>query len=108
MMKPDVATPRLRGWHFLLFNLVLGLAHMAVLFNAASYIAFSSRSLDGDGDRHQRAGTIGLQLADGRVTDEYQTDVYEHELATADSMAEDIILTQRRLEGPSIEGGAVA
>jgi len=51
MMMPDVATPRLRGWHFLLFNLVLGLAHMAVLFNAASYIAFSSRSLDGDGDR---------------------------------------------------------
>jgi hypothetical protein len=87
MMMSGVATPRLRGWHFLLFNLVLGLAHMAVLFNAASYIAFSSRSLDGDGDRHQRAGTIGLQLAEGRVTDEYQTDVYEHELATGDSMA---------------------
>ena len=40
VMMPDKATPRLRGWHFLLFNLVLGLAHMAVLFNAASYIAF--------------------------------------------------------------------
>jgi MFS transporter, DHA2 family, multidrug resistance protein len=39
-MMPDMATSRLRGWHFLLFNLVLGLAHMAVLFNAASYIAF--------------------------------------------------------------------
>jgi DHA2 family multidrug resistance protein len=40
VMMPDMATPRLQGWHFLLFNLVLGLAHMAVLFNAASYIAF--------------------------------------------------------------------
>jgi len=39
-MMPEFSVPRLRGWHFLLFNLVLGLAHMAVLFNAASYIAF--------------------------------------------------------------------
>lgn len=37
---PEGSIPRLRGRHFLLFNLVLGLAHMAVLFNAASYIAF--------------------------------------------------------------------
>lgn len=35
-----MAAERLRGWPFLLFNLVLGLAHVAVLFNAASYIAF--------------------------------------------------------------------
>ena len=39
-MTPEGSLPRLQGWHFLLFNLVLGLAHMAVLFNAASYIAF--------------------------------------------------------------------
>src|SRR5919112_1018895 len=39
MMSP-VAPPRLRGWQFIVFNLVLGVAHMAVLFNAASYIAF--------------------------------------------------------------------
>ena len=39
-MTPDGAPLRLRGWHFVLFNVVLGLAHMAVLFNAASYIAF--------------------------------------------------------------------
>lgn len=39
-MTSDVAPQRLRGRHFVLFNLVLGLAHVAVLFNAASYIAF--------------------------------------------------------------------
>ena len=30
---------RLTGWQFLLFNAVLGLAHMVVLFNAGSYVA---------------------------------------------------------------------
>jgi MFS transporter, DHA2 family, multidrug resistance protein len=30
---------RLRGWRFVLFNAVLGLAHIVVLFNAGSYIA---------------------------------------------------------------------
>ena len=30
---------RLRGWRFILFNAVLGLAHIVVLFNAGSYIA---------------------------------------------------------------------
>lgn len=30
---------RLRGWRFVLFNAVLGLAHVVVLFNAGSYIA---------------------------------------------------------------------
>jgi DHA2 family multidrug resistance protein len=30
---------RLRGWRFILFNVVLGLAHIVVLFNAGSYIA---------------------------------------------------------------------
>ena len=30
---------RLRGWRFILFNLVLGLGHMVVLFNAGSYVA---------------------------------------------------------------------
>lgn len=29
---------RLTGWHFVLFNLVMGLAHMVVLFNAGSYV----------------------------------------------------------------------
>ncbi|MBS1212742.1 MAG: drug resistance transporter, EmrB/QacA subfamily, partial [Proteobacteria bacterium] len=29
----------LSGWRFILFNLVLGLGHMVVLFNAGSYIA---------------------------------------------------------------------
>lgn len=39
-MMLDTSPMRLRGCYFVLFNLVLGLAHMAVLFNAASYIAF--------------------------------------------------------------------
>jgi MFS transporter, DHA2 family, multidrug resistance protein len=39
-MMPDVVPLRLRGWQFILFNLVLGVAHLIVLFNAASYIAF--------------------------------------------------------------------
>ena len=30
---------RLRGWQFVLFNVILGLAHMVVLFNAGSYVA---------------------------------------------------------------------
>lgn len=30
---------RLRGWRFVLFNIVLGLAHMNILFNAGAYIA---------------------------------------------------------------------
>lgn len=30
---------RLRGWRFLLLNLMLGLGHMVVLFNAGSYVA---------------------------------------------------------------------
>ncbi|HMU53373.1 MAG TPA: DHA2 family efflux MFS transporter permease subunit [Nitrospira sp.] len=30
---------RLQGWPFILFNLVSGLAHMVVLFNAGSYVA---------------------------------------------------------------------
>ena len=30
---------RLRGWRFVLFNAVLGLSHIVVLFNAGSYIA---------------------------------------------------------------------
>ena len=29
----------LRGWRFILFNIVLGLGHMVVLFNAGSYVA---------------------------------------------------------------------
>ena len=35
----DHVQSRLTGWHFWLFNLVLGLAHMVVLFNAGSYVA---------------------------------------------------------------------
>ena len=30
---------RLRGWRFILFNMVLGLGHIVVLFNAGSYVA---------------------------------------------------------------------
>ncbi|WNM58454.1 DHA2 family efflux MFS transporter permease subunit [Candidatus Nitrospira allomarina] len=30
---------RLRGWHFILFNLTLGLAHILVMFNVGSYVA---------------------------------------------------------------------
>jgi len=30
---------RLRGWHFILFNFTLGLAHILVMFNAGSYVA---------------------------------------------------------------------
>ena len=30
---------RLHGWRFILFNIVLGLGHMVVLFGAGSYIA---------------------------------------------------------------------
>ena len=35
----DPAQSRLRGWQFALFNAVMGLAHMLVLFNAGSYVA---------------------------------------------------------------------
>lgn len=39
MSIPDQEQPRLEGWQFVLFNAVLGLAHMVVLFNAGSYVA---------------------------------------------------------------------
>lgn len=35
----DLQTIRLDGWQFWLFNIVLGLGHMVVLFNAGSYVA---------------------------------------------------------------------
>ena len=35
----DHQQTRLQGWHFILFNVILGLAHMVVLFNAGSYVA---------------------------------------------------------------------
>lgn len=35
----DFHPTRLHGWQFILFNLVLGLGHMVVLFNAGSYVA---------------------------------------------------------------------
>lgn len=35
----DFHSTRLVGWQFVLFNLVLGMAHMVVLFNAGSYVA---------------------------------------------------------------------
>lgn len=35
----DLEQTRLSGWQFVLFNAVLGLAHMVVLFNAGSYVA---------------------------------------------------------------------
>ncbi|HKY73481.1 MAG TPA: DHA2 family efflux MFS transporter permease subunit [Nitrospira sp.] len=36
---PSSDPDRLNGWQFCLFNLVLGLAHVLVLFNAGSYVA---------------------------------------------------------------------
>jgi DHA2 family multidrug resistance protein len=39
MPLPWIYPRRLRGWRFLLFNLVLGLGHMIVLFSLGSYIA---------------------------------------------------------------------
>ena len=36
---PLIYPRRLRGWRFLLFNLVLGLGHMTVLFSIGSYVA---------------------------------------------------------------------
>jgi DHA2 family multidrug resistance protein len=35
----DSHPTRLTGWQFVLFNLILGMAHMVVLFNAGSYVA---------------------------------------------------------------------
>lgn len=35
----DLEQTRLKGWQFVLFNVVMGLAHMVVLFNAGSYVA---------------------------------------------------------------------
>ena len=35
----DSEKGRLKGWQFVLFNAVMGLAHMVVLFNAGSYVA---------------------------------------------------------------------
>ena len=35
----DLEQTRLSGWQFVLFNTVIGLAHMVVLFNAGSYVA---------------------------------------------------------------------
>ncbi len=35
----DIERTHLRGWQFVLFNAVLGLAHIVVLFNAGSYVA---------------------------------------------------------------------
>lgn len=35
----DSEQGRLKGWQFVLFNAVMGLAHMVVLFNAGSYVA---------------------------------------------------------------------
>jgi len=34
-----VYNERLQGWRFILFNIVLGLGHMVVLFGASSYIS---------------------------------------------------------------------
>ena len=34
-------TPRLHGWRFVLFNVLLGLGHMIILFNAGAYTALS-------------------------------------------------------------------
>lgn len=36
-----LATPRLHGWRFVLFTLLLGLGHMIILFNAGAYTALS-------------------------------------------------------------------
>lgn len=36
-----LAMPRLHGWRFVLFNVLLGLGHMIILFNAGAYTALS-------------------------------------------------------------------
>jgi DHA2 family multidrug resistance protein len=36
---PLIYPRRLHGWRFTLFNLVLGLGHMTVLFSVGSYVA---------------------------------------------------------------------
>src|SRR5680860_89165 len=36
---PAMFPKRLRGWHFILFNIALGLGHILVMFNAGSYVA---------------------------------------------------------------------
>ncbi len=61
---------RLRGWRFILFNFVLGLGHMVVLFNAGSYIALMPHVVGDLGGVLPSLGTwaqtdfmIGLALA---------------------------------------------
>lgn len=61
---------RLRGWRFALFNLMLGLGHMVVLFNAGSYIALMPHVAGDLGGVAPSLGTwaqtdfmIGLALA---------------------------------------------
>lgn len=39
MKKPVIFSKRLRGWHFGLLNITLGLGHILVMFNGGSYLA---------------------------------------------------------------------
>ncbi|BFU88816.1 MAG: multidrug export protein EmrB [Nitrospira sp.] len=45
------------GWHFILLNLILGLAHIVVLFNAGSYVAL---------EPHAAGGLGGVYVSFGR------------------------------------------
>lgn len=49
MTTGDYPETRCLGWHFILLNLVLGLAHIVVLFNAGSYVALEPHAAGGLG-----------------------------------------------------------
>ncbi len=57
MTTEDHLETRCLGWHFLLLTLVLGLAHIVVLFNAGSYVAL---------EPHAAGGLGGVQVSFGR------------------------------------------
>ena len=49
MTTGDYPETRCLGWHFIFLNLVLGLAHIVVLFNAGSYVALEPHAAGGLG-----------------------------------------------------------
>ena len=57
---------RLHGWRFVLFNAVLGLSHIVVLFNAGSYIALLPSCFRGSG-RVLPSFHLGANRLHGRI-----------------------------------------
>ncbi|MGR8998563.1 MAG: MFS transporter, partial [Gammaproteobacteria bacterium] len=55
----NVYAERLRGWRFILFNIVFGLGHMVVLFGAGSYIALMPHVASDLGGVRPSFGTWG-------------------------------------------------